>query len=205
MRISLILAHPSRSSLCAALAGAARDALAGHEVRFHHLDAEGFDPRLAAAELAGRTSDDALVERHCRELAECEGLVIVHPNWWSQPPAILKGWLDRVVRPGVAYEFRKDDAGRSLPVGLLRARAAVVLNTANVPQAQEQALVGDPLESLWCRSVFPRCGIPTSHREVFAVVASSTAEQRTEWLARAAQLMRVHFPALTGGPANAAA
>ena len=60
----------------------------------------------------------------------------MHPNWWSQPPAILNGWLDRVVRPGVAYEFRKDDAGRSLPVGLLRARAAVVLNTANVPQAQ---------------------------------------------------------------------
>jgi putative NADPH-quinone reductase len=195
VQISLIMSHPSGASLCAALAGATREALlaAGHEVRFHHLDLEGFDPRLGAVELAGRSSDDSLVERHCRELAACEGLVIVHPNWWSQPPATLKGWLDRVVRPGVAYEFRKDDAGRSLPVGLLRARAALVLNTANVPQAQEQALLGDPLETLWCKSVLPRCGITRARREVFAVVASSTPADRAAWLERAAALAREIF------------
>lgn len=196
MRISLILSHPGRDSLCAALAHAAQDALAGdgHEVKFHHLDAEGFDPRLGEAELRGRISDDALVEQHCRELARCDGLVVVHPNWWSQPPALLKGWLDRVVRPGVAYEFRKDDAGRSLPVGLLRAKAAVVLNTANVPQAQEQALLGDPLEVLWCRGVLPRCGITSVRREVFSVVAASSPGQRVEWLAHAGALMREAFP-----------
>lgn len=195
MKISLILSHPSAASLCAALANAARDALVrgGHDVRFHHLDAEGFAPRLAEGELLGRTSEDALVERHCSELAACEGLVIVHPNWWSQPPAMLKGWLDRVVRPGVAYEFRKDDAGRSLPVGLLRARAGVVLNTANVPQAQEQALLGDPLQALWCKGVFPRCGVSEVHREVFAVVAASTPAQRAEWLERTRVLMGAVF------------
>lgn len=196
MNISLILSHPSTQSLCAALAGAARDALAaaGHAVRFHHLDAERFDPRLGEPELRGRASPDALVEQHCRELAGCEGLVIVHPNWWSQPPATLKGWLDRVVRPGVAYEFRKDDAGRSLPVGLLKAKAALVLNTANVPQAQERVLVGDPLDALWLKSVFPRCGIAAAHREVFAVVASSTPAERAAWLQRAATLARGMFP-----------
>ena len=189
MGISLILSHPSSTSLCAALAVAARDALvaAGHEVRFHHLDAEGFEPRP-------RSSSDALVERHCAELAAAEGVVVVHPNWWSQPPAVLKGWLDRVVRPGVAYDFRKDDAGRSVPVGLLKARAAVVLNTANVPQADERALLGDPLETLWCRAVFPRCGVRDVHREVFAVVAASTAETRAAWLARTRALMGGKFP-----------
>lgn len=184
MQISLVLAHPSAQSLCAAL---------GHTVHYHHLDAEGFDPRLSEAELAGRSSADALVERHCRELAACDGLVVVHPNWWSQPPAMMKGWLDRVVRPGVAYEFRKDDAGRSLPVGLLRARAAVVLNTANVPQAQEQALLGDPLEALWRQGVCARCGIALVRRKVFAVVAASSAEQRAAWLRRAGELMHEAF------------
>lgn len=196
MRISLILSHPGRDSLCAALAHATQAALAaaGHEVLFHHLDAEGFDPRLGEAELRGRNSDDPLVEQHCRELAACDGMVIVHPNWWSQPPALLKGWLDRVVRPGVAYEFRKDDAGRSLPVGLLLAKAALVLNTANVPQSQEQALLGDPLEALWCRGVFPRCGVTTVRREVFAVVAASSATERARWLELAATLAREIFP-----------
>jgi len=46
------------------------------------------------------------IKQHCEEIALVDGIVIVHPNWWGQPPAILKGWVDRVIRPGVAYEFQ---------------------------------------------------------------------------------------------------
>jgi putative NADPH-quinone reductase len=197
MKITLILAHPLRASLTGAVADAVRDALAGlgHTLHFHHLDAESFEPRIPAAELTARRSDDPLVERHCAELAAADGIVIVHPNWWSQPPANLKGWLDRVVRPGVAYDFARDDAGRSVPVGLLRARAALVFNTANVPQAQEQALLGDPLDTLWRKCVFDRCGVKTVHRRVFAVAAAATETQRAAWLEEAQDLARASFPA----------
>jgi len=197
MDIMVVRAHPVRASLTGALADGARDALAalGHAVRFHHLDDEGFDPRLGAEELAARRSSDALVERHCAELAAADGIVIVHPNWWSQPPANLKGWLDRVVRPGVAYDFARDDAGRSVPVGLLRARTAIVLNTANVPQAAEQALVGDPLEVLWEKVVFDRCGVKDVRRRVFAVAATADAAQRAAWVDEARALVRAAFPA----------
>ena len=46
-----------------------------------------------------------IVEQHCGERSAADGYVIVHPNWWAMPPAILKGWIDRVLRQGVAYEF----------------------------------------------------------------------------------------------------
>lgn len=199
MNIMLVLAHPVRASLTGAVAEAARDALLaeGHAVQFHHLDEEGFDPRLPAAELTARRSDDPMVERYCAELAAADGIVIVHPNWWSQPPGNLKGWIDRVVRPGVAYDFAKDDAGRSLPVGLLRAHAAIVFNTANVPQAQELALLGDPLDTLWRKCVFERCGVKRVHREVFAVAAAAGPEERAVWLERARSLARETFPAPT--------
>ena len=36
---------------------------------------------------------------------EADAYVVVHPNWWAMPPAILKGWLNRVFRQGVVYEF----------------------------------------------------------------------------------------------------
>ena len=60
-----------------------------------------------------------------------EGIIIIHPNWWGMPPAILKGWVDRVMRPGVAYEFLEGDSGEGVPRGLLRARRAIVFNTSN--------------------------------------------------------------------------
>jgi NAD(P)H dehydrogenase (quinone) len=55
-----------------------------------------------------------VIELHCREIADVDG-IIVHPNWWGQPPAILKGWVDRVLRPGVAYRFLEGDAGEGVP------------------------------------------------------------------------------------------
>ena len=112
MTLSVILGHPHARSFNHAIAARVATVLtsAGHEVRYHDLHAEGFDPVLTGREL--ETDDvrvDAQVERHCREIALAEGIVVIHPNWWGMPPAILKGWIDRVFRPGVAYQFADDE------------------------------------------------------------------------------------------------
>jgi putative NADPH-quinone reductase len=65
----------------------------------------------------------------------------------------LKGWIDRVIRPGVAYRFVDGDSGEGVPVGLLKAKAALVLNTSNTPDDREQSAFGDPLEVLWKRCI----------------------------------------------------
>jgi putative NADPH-quinone reductase len=67
-----------------------------------------------------------LVAAHCEDLAIAEGLVIIHPNWWGGPPAILKGWVDRVMRAGLAYQL----SAEGVPKGLLQASRALVLNTS---------------------------------------------------------------------------
>jgi putative NADPH-quinone reductase len=121
----------------------------------------------------------------------------VHPNWWGQPPAILKGWIDRVVRPGVAYRFDEGDSGEGVPIGLLKAQAALVLNTANTPAEREQSVFGDPLEALWKRCIFDLCGVPRVERRMFGVIVTSTLEQRQQWLREAADLATTLFPAPT--------
>jgi putative NADPH-quinone reductase len=121
--------------------------------------------------------------------------VIVHPNWWGQPPAILKGWVDRVIRPGVAYAFEEGDSGEGVPVGLLRARTAVVLNTSNTPPAREREAFGDPLEAIWKRCVFELCGVRDVRRRTYGVVVTSTPGERAAWLADAAELVSAAFPA----------
>ena len=117
------------------------------------------------------------------------------PNWWGQPPAILKGWVDRVMRPGVAYNFLDGDQGEGIPVGLLKASAAIVFNTANTPPEREREVFGDPLQLLWRNCIFDLCGISTFYREMFAVVVTSTYEQRQGWLRKVEEVVGQYFPA----------
>lgn len=196
MNVLVVLAHPDPASFNHALAAAAAEAARrqGHAVVLHDLHAERFDPIVPAAELARDAPLEPWLRRHCDELAAAEGIVVVHPNWWGQPPAILKGWIDRVVRPGVAYAFVEGDQGEGVPVGLLRARTAVVLNTSNTPAAREQEVFGDPLDSIWRRCLFDLCGVKDVRRRTFGVVVTSTAEARGRWLAEAAELVSAAFP-----------
>jgi len=196
VKILVLLAHPQPGSFNHALAERAVSTLAacGHEVVFHDLQAEGFDPVLPPAEIATDAAIEPEIARHCEELAAAEGIVVVHPDWWGQPPAILKGWIDRVFRPEIAYRFLDGDSGEGIPEGLLKAKTAVVLNTSNTEPKRELAVFGDPLEVLWKNCVFDFCGVEDVRRHNFGVVVTSSDEERAAWLEEAAEIVRQAFP-----------
>jgi putative NADPH-quinone reductase len=184
MKISVILAHPTAGSFNHAIALKAVKALKrnGHDVFFHDLYQERFDPLLTGAEIPRESPLPPEIKRHCLEIVEADGIVIIHPNWWGQPPAILKGWVDRVIRPGIAYEFLEGDMGGGIPQGLLKAQAALVFNTSNTPYEREHSVFGDPLESLWKNCVFGLCGVENVYRKMFSIVVTSSADERAQWL-----------------------
>ncbi len=190
MTISILLAHPDKSSFNHAIAKTVMDALGRQRksYHFHDLYDEGFDPLLSAEEILKDAVLPSEIERHCREIAAAEAIIIIHPNWWGQPPAVLKGWVDRVIRPGVAYEFLEGDAGEGIPNGLLKAKAALVINTSNTEIKREKAVFKDPLETLWKNCIFDLCGIELFTRRMFTIVVTSTKEQREEWLAEVRKL-----------------
>ncbi len=195
MRVLTILAHPQPGSFNHAIASAAVAALeaGGHEVVFHDLYAERFDPLLRSKEIPKGAQIDEALASHCRDLAEAEGIIVVHPNWWGMPPAILKGWVDRVVRPGLAYEFLEGDSGQGVPRGLLRARKALVFNTTNTEADREQEAFGDPLQTLWKNCIFGLCGVKDFSRKSYGVVVTSTEEERRLWLDDVKQRVRECF------------
>lgn len=188
MTLSLILAHPDPGSLNHALARSAVEALEelGHDVRFHDLYAEGFDPRLTAAEIGTHRSDDPLIERHADELVRSDGLLIVHPNWFDLPPAVLKGWVDRVVREGTAFERGPDGGFR----GLTRLRAALLVTTANAPYDDS---AGDGLDRFWRDLVLPTCGVERVERVNVTPVVTSTLAVRRGWLEEVAARAEATF------------
>lgn len=197
MNISVILAHPEKQSFNHAIARTAVTQLQNnrHRVTFHDLYAEQFDPLLPSPEISTKALLPRDVEKHCDEIRSADGIIIVHPNWWGQPPAILKGWVDRIIRPGVAYKFIDGDQGEGIPVGLLNAQAAIIFNTANTLPEREREVFGDPLQLIWKNCIFDLCGVSIFYREIFTVVVTSTYKQRQDWLRKVEEVVGQHFPA----------
>ncbi len=197
MNISVILGHPYPNSLNAAITQKVIETLtkSGHAIWFHDLYAENFNPVIPGNELVSDCTEDELVRLHQKEIKEADGIVIIHPNWWGQPPAILKGWVDRVLRENVAYTFPCGDNGGGLPIGLLKAKTALVFNTSNTPEKREEIAFGDPLERIWKDCIFDFCGIKEFDRKMFCVVADSSVKERTEWLETVRQMVVNYFPA----------
>ncbi len=195
MKVLVVLGHPEKGSFNHAIAETVVRTLrdSEHEVFFHDLYDEGFDPILHGQEIPKGTSLEPIVENHCREISQADGIVIIHPNWWGQPPAILKGWVDRVIRVGVAYEFVEGDNGEGLPVGLLKAKSALVFNTSNTPEERELNVFGDPLELIWKNCIFDLCGVKDFYRKMFRVVVTSTSEERAEWLDEVRKMVNLYF------------
>lgn len=184
MNILLVLAHPDKNSFNHAIAEICKKRLIenGHSVVFHDLYEENFDPLLFKEEIPKNGQVNELIQKHCNDLVNSDGIIVVHPNWWGQPPAILKGWIDRVIRPGVAYKFQEGDDGEGVPIGLLKAQSALVFNTANTSEIREINIFKDPLETIWKNCIFDLCGVRQFERKMFRIIVTSDLQQRTKWL-----------------------
>jgi NAD(P)H dehydrogenase (quinone) len=160
MRVLIVLAHPLQTSFAASVAAAARDALTarGHQVDLFDLYREGFDPLLTPAERTGYFDDPydtAAVAGEVARLQAADALVLVFPQWWFNVPAILKGWFDRVLAPGVA--FRHDKAGGRIVPALANIRHLVALTTTGSPWWVVKLYMGDPVRRILKRGVANVC------------------------------------------------
>ncbi len=191
MNTVVIIGHQRPGSFNHAIAAAAVEELQslGHEVVFHDLYAEKFDPILPHEEVRPDFELDSVLRRHCDEVLAADGLVVVHPNWWGMPPAMLKGWIDRVFRQGTVYSFTA--AGVT---SKLAGKRALVLTTSNTPREDELRLYGDPLENLWKNCIFGLLGVDDFARRNFESIILSTPEQRAAWLEEVRHLVRERFP-----------
>lgn len=184
MNISVILSHPNPASFNHAIARTVCETLrgAGHTPLFHDLHAEGFAPVMPTEEL-DRTDDlPPLVRQHTEELVAADGIILIHPNWWSAPPAMMAGWRDRCIRAGLAYRFEADANGNGHSVGMLKARFAWIINTLNTPLNVEEQILGNPMLKHWKEIVFSLCGVKEVSQKLIGPVITSTPEQRAQWL-----------------------
>lgn len=189
--VLLVLCHPRDASFCHAIAGSCARALEAKGLRAlpHDLYLEGFDPVMRPEEIDRGFSFDEQVQRYGAELSRAAGLIVVHPDWWGQPPALLKGWVDRVFRPGVAYDVAGGDGVPTSTLPLLTGKRALVFATTDAVAAPAT------LAAVWREGVFPFCGIPDAEVHLFTDTRGSSPARRERWLAKVEDRVRVAFSA----------
>ena len=136
MKVLVVSAHPSNESFVASLRTAVLEELTemNHEIRHHDLYAEEFNPVFSAYERLNHVGNLELklqnlpdLRIHVEDIQWAEALVLVYPTWWSGQPAILKGWIDRVLMNEVAWVL-PEGAARIRPL-LTNIRKVVVVTT----------------------------------------------------------------------------
>jgi len=187
MRCLVIYAHPVQTSYCAALCAKAVDTLkeARHEVRVLDLYAENFEPALTRQERLDYHppgTNEQNVRPHIELIKWAEALIFVYPTWWYGLPAILKGWLDRVWVPAVAFTMPKT----SRPIrGLMDNIVRIVGITTSGSTRWWMAWIGSPGRRTLTRGIRALCGPRCRTRWIAHYdIDRSTAASRAAFLER---------------------
>lgn len=157
MRTLIVHCHPNPASLSGALYAAAQESIKkrGHELRCIDLYAEGFDPVLSLQEridyLPNTGAIESKVQTHVDALRWCEHIVFVFPVWFYGPPAMLKGWLERVWLPGVAF-LPPPQKGKMAVPGLQNIHRLTVVTHGGAPWWWLKVM-GDPCKKLFTRGL----------------------------------------------------
>ena len=188
MHFLVVLAHPLKQSFSTSMARTAVAALeaSGHTTDLLDLYAEDFDPRLTADERARHMEPDydiSTVAPLVARLRAADGLIFVFPQWWFNLPAILKGYIDRVFAPGVAFDI--DPKGGRLVPRLVNIKHFWVVTTTGSPWWIVHFYMGNPVKRLLKRGVAAFCAKSLDFRMLsLHNMDQSTEEKRKRFLDR---------------------
>lgn len=177
----VVIAHPSSDSFAHANLAAV---CAGFEHAGAHVDVidlyrEGFRSAMSLEERIAYDSDQPILDPqvldYTERIAAADALVFVYPTWWSSLPAILKGFLERVLVPGVGFRFNPE-TGRIRPA-LTNIRRIVGVTTYGSPRTYVAAINDNGRRTL-TRTLRLSAGISTRVTWLGLYTINATTEQQ---------------------------
>lgn len=192
MKTLIVYNHPYEGSFCNAILKAVQRGLkkGGHTCKVINLDKDNFDPVMRAKDLKafaelGRGIESALMNldptvfRYKKKLEWADHIVMIFPIWWMSMPAMMKGFVDKMIFPGVAYDM---DNGR-LVSRLASLKQVTVISTMNTPADIYRDMFGNSLEGSLIKGTFNQIGIHDAEWISFNMVKQVGTEVREQWLA----------------------
>jgi putative NADPH-quinone reductase len=187
MRTVIVFNHPYEGSFCSAILGAVSKGLqqANHIVDLMHLDKDGFNPVMSQDDLnafVAHQPTDPQVISYNERLKKADYLIFIFPIWWDIMPATTKGFIDRVLFPGVVYDHHP--RGFGLVPLLTNLKSVTIITTMNKPGIMYSLLIGNLIWKVMLRSVFETMGYKNLNWISFTSVKSVSQEKRINWLSR---------------------
>ena len=182
MKVLVVYAHPNPDSFNHAILESFTKGLehGGNTFEITDLYAIKFNPSLKPedfAQFAGKPMPQDVLDQQAK-VTQADGLAFIFPIWWFSCPAILKGWIDRVLSRGYAYKFT--EAG---PVSLLKNKKALLINTTGGPEQEYKASgKGDTIKDLYREIFSEACGIPNVEHVFFYFIDHVDDETRKKYL-----------------------
>ena len=182
MRVLIVFCHPNPESYSAHLRDVAVETFEarGAEVRVRDLYALGFEPVMSRAERLGyhdEGDNEVPVAEELAHLKWCDTLVFMYPTWWFGLPAMLKGYLDRVLVPYAT--FRLPTADEPMQPGLTNIVRLAAFTTCGARWLQSK-FVGEPGRRTLLRGVrhvcHPRC--KTRYAALYKIDTASLAQRQ---------------------------
>jgi|SRR5690606_23557067 len=185
MRTVIVFNHPNEGSYCNAILNAVIKGLqnANHEVDLMHLDNDGFNPAMSKADLKAFVDHkpiDPQVIDYNERLKTADRLIFIFPIWWDIMPATTKGFIDRVLFPGVVYDHHP--RGFGLVPLLKNLKSITIITTMNKPGIMYSLLIGNLIRKVMIRSVFKTMGYKNVDWISFTSVKQVSQERRVKWL-----------------------
>lgn len=187
MKAAIIFNHPYEGSYCSAILQSVTIGLrkAGHVVDLFHLDNDEFDPVMRAKDLKAfkdGTPCDPKVIAYRERLTEADHLIFIFPVWWELMPAMTKGFIDKVIFPGVAYDY--DHSGRypKMIKRFHKIQSITLITTMNTPSLVYRLVFGNAIKRALFAGTFWKLGYKNRKWISFNMVKFVKEEKRTKWL-----------------------
>ena len=187
-KIVIINGHPNRESLNFGLAAAYRKGAleSNADVREIVISQLKFNPNLESGYQKRTELEPDLLEAW-EKLKWADHLVWIHPVWWGGLPAILKGFIDRLFLPGMAFQYKPDSLFWEK---LLKGKTARIITTLDQPGWYYRLVYGRPSVNQLKRSTLQFCGVQSVKVSYFGIVRNSKEEMRQRWICEAEVLGR---------------
>ncbi|MES2454769.1 MAG: NAD(P)H-dependent oxidoreductase [Bacteroidota bacterium] len=185
MNVVIVFNHPYENSYCNAILVSTMKGLetGGHQIDLIHLDNDGFNPVMSKADLRGfvdHQSPDPQVIDYNQRLKSADHLIFIFPVWWDLMPAMTKGFVDRVLLPGVVYDHHP--RGFGLVPLLKNLQGVTIITTMNKPKILYALIIGNLIRKAMLRSVFKTMGYRNLSWISHYRVKSVSQEKRRNWL-----------------------
>jgi putative NADPH-quinone reductase len=177
-RIAIIVGHPRTGTYCEALGEVYREGAvaAGHRATLIVMAQLAFDPILRGAYVDPQPREPEL-EAAYREIVAADHLVFIFPLWLGDMPAILKGFLERLIQPDL-IEWQRD--GRF--VQLLKGKSARIIVTMGMPGFVYRWWFGAHAAKLLERNILGFLGARPIRTTIHGNIEGAGKEARQRWL-----------------------